>query len=164
LLDDNVSVIGLNSFRAPGSEGLNFAVSVDEIKRFLGTSTSRVAERMNTVTAPPPQRATAPCEPRAYASFTDPSSGKLVVPVDTECRGFPGVYFVGKRPGGLAEYALIDRIGDRKIDIKIIFGFEAGVDLWIIYGKRDGVPTAFGYDYGGKGKPDQFIAVLSGQQ
>jgi hypothetical protein len=164
LLDDNVSVIGINSFRAPGSEGLNFAVSVDEIKQFLGMSTSGVADKINTANPRPPQHVTATCEPRAYASFTDPSSRKVVVPVDTECRGYPDLYFVGRRPDGQAEYALIDRIGDKKIDIKVIFSFGAGIDLWIIYGRRDGVPTAFGYDYGGKGKPDQFIVVASGQQ
>jgi S1-C subfamily serine protease len=35
LLDDNVDVIGINSFRLPGTEGINFAVAVGEIKRFL---------------------------------------------------------------------------------------------------------------------------------
>jgi len=163
LLDDNANVIGVNSFRAPGNEGLNFAIGVDEIKRFLRTSASRVAENSTDVSLRPPEHVST-CEPRAFASFTDASIRKKVVPLDTQCRGYPNLYLIGERPGGSAEYALIDRIGDGKIDIRIIFGFGSGVDLWVVYGRRDGVPTAFGYDHGGKGKPDQFIAVVAGQQ
>jgi hypothetical protein len=27
------------------------------------------------------------------------------------------------------------------------------------YGRRDGIPTLFGYDYGRKGKPDRWVPV-----
>jgi S1-C subfamily serine protease len=35
LLDDQANLIGINSFGTPGSEGLNFAISVDTIREFL---------------------------------------------------------------------------------------------------------------------------------
>jgi hypothetical protein len=41
----------------------------------------------------------------------------------------------------------------------VIFAFDGKADLWIFYAKRNGVPTAFGYDYEGKGKPDLVVAV-----
>jgi hypothetical protein len=54
---------------------------------------------------------------------------------------------------------LWDRIGDGKIDFKIVYKFASDVDLWIVYGRRDGIPTLFGYDYGRKGKPDRWVPV-----
>jgi hypothetical protein len=33
--------------------------------------------------------------------------------------------------------------------------------LWIFYGQRDGVPTAYGYEYNGTGRPGRFVAVDS---
>jgi hypothetical protein len=57
------------------------------------------------------------------------------------------------------EFALIDNVGDGNFDIKIIFSFNGKDDLWIFYGKRDGVPTAFGYDYAGKGNPALIVHV-----
>ena len=35
LLSDSGNLIGVNTFKDPGSEGLNFAVSVDEVRKFL---------------------------------------------------------------------------------------------------------------------------------
>jgi hypothetical protein len=54
---------------------------------------------------------------------------------------------------------LWDRVGDGKIDFKIVYKFASDVDLWIVYGGRDGIPTFFGYDYGRKGKPDRWVPV-----
>jgi S1-C subfamily serine protease len=44
LLDDGSNVIGINSFSAPDRQGLNFAISVGEVKRFLSAGRNRLAE------------------------------------------------------------------------------------------------------------------------
>jgi hypothetical protein len=128
------------------------------MKRFLASAGNRLAHtvRQTTVSDTP---STIQCEPRKFSPFIDKSTKKMVVPLDTKCQGKPNVYLIGERSDGSPEYALLDNVGDGKIDAKIIFSFQPNVDLWIVYGQRDGVPTAFGYDYGGKGKPDRIVAV-----
>ena len=41
LLGDSGNLVGVNSFKAEG-EGLNFAITVDEVKRFLARSGNRI--------------------------------------------------------------------------------------------------------------------------
>ena len=43
LLSDLSSLIGVNSFKA-GGEGLNFAVSVDEVRKFIARSGNRIGQ------------------------------------------------------------------------------------------------------------------------
>lgn len=103
LLDDNVKLVGINSFRGRG-EGLNYAVAVDEIQAFLQRaggqpSTPAAAEPRcvesydtkgqgwidivgcyYTATAPPPDLwvvARAPRQPAAYAAFASQSLGAI---------------------------------------------------------------------------------------
>jgi len=54
LLDDQGEIIGINSFRREGEEGLNYAVAADEVSNFLKRATSRVAP------------VTSPSSPSAY--------------------------------------------------------------------------------------------------
>jgi S1-C subfamily serine protease len=159
LLDDGANVIGINSFSAPDRQGLNFAISVGEVKRFLSAGGNRLAELApETNRTYQPQRA-ANCQPRQIKSFVDQKTQKLVKAIDTECQGRANLYLVSEGPDKPPEFALIDNVGDGNFDIKIIFSFNGKDDLWIFYGKRDGVPTAFGYDYAGKGKPALIVRV-----
>jgi S1-C subfamily serine protease len=159
LLDDGENVIGINSFSEAGKQGLNFAISVGEVKRFLSSGGNRLA----TLTPDSNQRykpeKAEGCEPRRFDSFIDQKTKKLVIPIDTMCRGKPNLYLVGQQEDQPPEFALIDDVGDGKFDVKILFAFDGKADLWIFYGNRDGVPTAFGYDYQRKGKPDLVVAV-----
>jgi len=82
-----------------------------------------------------------------------------VTPWDTDCLGRPNLYLFSTRAETPPEFALIDDLGDGKVDAKIIFKFNGKDDLWIFYGNRDGVPTAFGYDYQHKGTPDLVVPV-----
>jgi hypothetical protein len=159
LLDDGANVIGINSFSAPDRQGLNFAISVGEMKRFLAAGANRSAELAHEANrAYEPQRP-ANCEPRQVGSFVDQKTTKLVKAIDTACQGRANLYLISEGPDKPSEFALIDDVGDGNFDIKIIFSFNGKDDLWIFYGKRDGIPTAFGYDYGGKGKPALIVRV-----
>jgi S1-C subfamily serine protease len=44
LLDDGARLVGINSFRFTGDEGLNYAVSVDTVKQFLSTGANQVTQ------------------------------------------------------------------------------------------------------------------------
>jgi S1-C subfamily serine protease len=159
LLDDGNFVIGINSFAVPSTQGLNFAISVGDVKQFLssgGNRTSQLTPDSNIRHKSPRDEG---CKPRRYDSFIDEKTKKMVIPVDTLCHGKPDLYLIGERGDKPPEFALVDEIGDGRFDTKIIFGFDGKTDLWIFYGKRDGVPTAFGYDYEGKGTPDLVVAV-----
>jgi S1-C subfamily serine protease len=161
LLDDGANVIGINSFSAPDRQGLNFAISVGEVRRFLASGANRSAELAHVANrAYEPQRP-ANCKPRQIGSFVDQKTTKLVKAIDTACQGRANLYLISEGSDKPSEFALIDDVGDGNFDIKIIFSFNGKDDLWIFYGKRDGVPTAFGYDYAGKGKPALIVRVSS---
>jgi S1-C subfamily serine protease len=165
LLNDNFAVVGVNSFLQPGKQGLNFAVSAANVKLFLAMKESRHAEKASAPAKPQAKKSAGEkCEMRQYPTFPDPASKKTVQPVDTQCRGWPDLYIVGQRPDGRPEYALVDTMGDKKVDIKIVFNFTGKTDLWIFYANRDSKPTAFGYDYDGKGKPDRVVAISAALQ
>ena len=55
-------------------------------------------------------------------------------------------------------------MGDKKVDIKIVFNFTGKTDFWIFCANRGGKPSAFGYDHGGKGKPDRVVAISAALQ
>jgi hypothetical protein len=160
LVDDDVAVIGVNTFLLPEKQGLNFAISAGEVKRFLSMPGNREGKKRKEESnpSPPPPN---PCKGhRQFPSFIDSITKKQVVPFDTLCLGRPNVWRVGEPP----EYLLWDYVGDGKIDIKIVYKFAPDVDLWIAYGSRDEVPTMFGYDYGRKGKPERWVPVNPAHQ
>jgi hypothetical protein len=155
-----VAVIGVNTFLLPEKQGLNFAISVGEVKRFLEMPGNREGKKRKAESSPSPAPQN-PCKAhRQFPSFIDSITKKQVVPLDTLCLGRPNVWRVGEPP----EYLLWDHVGDGKIDIKIVYKFAPDVDLWIAYGSRDEVPTMFGYDYGRKGKPDRWVPVNPAHQ
>ena len=157
-MDEDAKVIGINSFSEAGKQGLNFAIGVADVKRFLSSGGNRSAEIAPSSPGSTPQPAEG-CKPRRYDTVVDQKSKKLVTPIDTLCRGRPNLYLFGARAENPPEFALIDDLGDGKFDQMIIFKFDGKTDLWIFYGNRDGVPTAFGYDYQHKGTPDLVVAV-----
>jgi S1-C subfamily serine protease len=152
LLSDDVAVIGVNAFVKPETQGLNYAIALQEIKQFLARSGNRECPNQ---TASPAAPAKPDCKARQFPPIIDPVTKKDVTPIDTLCLGKPNAWQVGKPP----EYLLFDRVGDGKIDFKIVYNFAPNVDLYIMYERRDEVPTLFGYDYGKKGKPDRWVNV-----
>jgi hypothetical protein len=153
LLDDNAAVVGINAFG--GKEAINFAISVGEIKRFLEMHGSQGDIKQPDIPTPPPG-----CKERPLPRFIDAKTKKPITPFDTLCRGRANMWLVGDPP----EYFLFDRVGDGKIDFKVVFKFAPDADLWIVYGMRDGVPTMFGYDYAREGKPERWVAVAPPHQ
>jgi S1-C subfamily serine protease len=163
LLDDEAAVVGINSYGTEKSQGLNFAVSVSEIKRFLASNENRIATKI-----PPKQPAVPPkagaalakaCEPTTLNEYPDRAMGRRVTLVDTNCTGRANFAAVADRSGSRPEFALVDALGEKKVAIKIVYNFRDNINLWIFYGRRDGVPTAYGYEQNGAGRPGRLVAI-----
>jgi hypothetical protein len=148
LISDSGHLIGVNSFKATG-EGLNFAVSVDDVKRFL-VHGNRVAEK----TAPSKK---ADCEPRELSRFRNKANNATVVSLDMFCTGRP----TGENviPDNSAEpiYLKIDRNGDGKADV-IFFDLKrrGKWDMSWWDENFDGHWTLVGYHDDGSATPSRF--------
>lgn len=161
LLDDSQTIVGINTFGATNRPGLNFAVAASSVRQFLNEPGSRRLPPQAANSGGAAQgrsQAAGNCQPRSFEPFRD-AQGKIVRPLDTECRGWPNVYMVGQTADGKPEMILVDRVGDRKIDVRIIVNVNNQYDLWIFYANRDNVPTSYGYDYQRNGQIERTIVV-----
>jgi S1-C subfamily serine protease len=151
LISDAGTLIGVNSFKAPGSEGLNFAVSVDDVKKFLTRGTNRVAK------APPAPPDKGGCKPKEISRWQNEQNHSTVVGYDMTCSGkINGNYII---PDKQSEAILlsIDRNGDGRPDV-IFFDFKRQkkweLSLWDE--NFDGHWTLVGYHDDGSMKPTRF--------
>jgi S1-C subfamily serine protease len=109
LISDSGTLIGVNSFKASG-EGLNFAVSVDEVKRFLTRSENRVAKASSAA----PSKAS--CEPKPISKFRNESNDAIVISYDMFCNGkVSGNYIIPDKRSD-AILLTVDRNTDRSLD------------------------------------------------
>jgi len=116
LFTDAGHLVGVNSFKSQG-EGLNFAVAVDEVRRFLAMKTSRVAERANTAASADT------CEPREVSRGRSKRNDMNIVAFDLDCSGRVNAEIRIPDNKKLPILAVIDRNGDGKPDI-IIFDLK----------------------------------------
>ena len=138
LFDDEGRLIGVNSFGDDQSQGLNFAVSVREVARFLNASANRYAEAVN---APEPAQSCTPivvftgrsAEDDADIRMTDDNCDNYAETVevwyDDPSRGYV-VEFDDNRDGrwetavydtnndGRWDYSLYDTDGDGYVDLR----------------------------------------------
>jgi hypothetical protein len=135
LLDDSLQVIGINSFVSEG-EGLNFAVSAEDVNAFLARDGDRAAERAER--QPPPKD----CKKETIDERpTEDPKGKEYL-IDANCDG-EGDYTV--------------RVPDSKRDPIIIFlddDDDGKTDTMIVDDRQDGKPDVALYDTDANGKPD----------
>jgi S1-C subfamily serine protease len=120
LLTDDGRLIGVNSFKAAG-EGLNFAVGLDELRRFLSSTSNRVAA----ITSPPKRSKEAPakCEPKTLYSGVRKAEGYVATGVDLDCDGRVDVEFRMPLDQKQPLMAAFDRNADGKIDL-LVFSFK----------------------------------------
>ena len=109
LLDNSGALIGVNSFKAPKGEALNFAVSVSDVKKFLVSSTSRTA--LNDVVKKEA------CRPRVVSKFRSRHNDAMIVAYDMFCTNkVSGEYVIPDKPTD-AIFLRVDRNGDGKADV-----------------------------------------------
>jgi len=119
LLNDKGELIGVNSFKGKG-EGLNFAVSIESVRKFIASPA--------TATAPAPNRPSKKeCEPKTIYEGRNKDDTGYVEYVDLFCSGkASALYFVpdDKR---------------RSIRLAIDLNGDGKPDLWIYDWNRDGL-------------------------
>jgi S1-C subfamily serine protease len=150
LISDSGTLIGVNSFKASG-EGLNFAVSVDEVKKFLTRSGNRIASPNSGA----PSKAA--CEPKQISKFRNKNNDAIVISYDMFCNGkVSGNYIIPDKPSE-AILLTVDRNGDNKTDI-LFFDFKRQEkwDLSFWDEHFDGHWTLVGYHDDGSLKPSRF--------
>jgi S1-C subfamily serine protease len=148
LLDDNGTLIGVNTMTTTGAQGLNFAVSADEAKRFIGRP-NQAGER--------PEVAKQTCETKETARFRNIENNARVISYDTRCTGkADAVYTV---PDNKAEAVTLtkDRNGDGRVDLMYFdFKHQGKWDLSFWDETFGGHWTLVGFHPDGKITPTQY--------
>ena len=167
LLDDQGELIGINSFVDSDAQGLNYAVSVDEVTRIMKMSGDRLADGTmieakasssndsgDKVEAPSQGNGTDDYQTWSYDDNNDGKPDRWGVDISGD--GKPDLYLVDQDGDGNADYGLLDRNQNGKPEARIIYGDQkAGeCDVWEIDDNEDGTPDSIGMDYDYDGKPD----------
>ena len=130
LLSDNGLLLGVNSFLMIGSQGLNFAVSVEDVKRFIASKNSRFAQ--NTVA----QVASNKCEAKEVYRGKNSKGNAEVVFWDTKCTGKVDLEAISPYEKSDPALLRMDRNGDGKPDVIFLSkntdsAIEIGGNEWI---------------------------------
>ncbi len=139
LLSSTGLVIGLNSFKTNG-EGLNFAVSVSDLRRFLARDKDRyLPAAPQPVPSAPKEKS---CEVTILGEQRNKEDNAKLVFFDANCDGKPDSYLMTPDDSAKGISLYISSKGDGKIDV-------------IIYDEnRDGKWDWSLWDSQGNGKPD----------
>jgi S1-C subfamily serine protease len=143
LLDDKLQVIGINSFKSDG-EGLNFAVSADDVKALLALSEDRLATKRSNAPGGVCKEAEVDSRPAK-----DPVGMEYLIDSDCDDEGDYTVVIPDNRRE--AVLTLLDTDDDRKIDTVL-------VDK-----NRDGSPETGLYDTDANGEFDLLGTFRKGE-
>ena len=151
LIGDSGALIGVNTFGTPKAEGLNFSVSVDEVKKFIARRGGDVAQSAE------PTAVGETCKLKEISRFRSKEGNATVIAYDTLCGGHANAnYIIPDNKTDAITYT-IDRNGDGRPDV-IYFDMKQqkrwDVSLWDE--KFDGHWTLVGYHPDGKITPSSF--------
>jgi hypothetical protein len=107
LISDAGTLIGVNSFKAPQGEGLNFAVSVDDVKRFL----------LRTAAPATSANSNANCKPKVLSKYRSSDNSSSITSLDMFCDGRASGEYVIPDKASAAVFLRVDRNGDGKADV-----------------------------------------------
>ena len=148
LLSDAREIIGVNSFKKRG-ESLNFAVSVEEIHRFLQRKGDRYAARK--------LARKSSCKTRYDKKDTNKNGINDLVRADTNCDGRPDKLYFDENEDGKIDFALIDSDYDGTFETKAVDTNKDGkADLWLVDTDGDGKFDIAGIDSDGDGTIDRY--------
>jgi Trypsin-like peptidase domain len=159
LLSNNGVLIGVNTFKETESEGLNFAVSVDDVKKFLTRTGSRYASATATNNANASVGSSTKCEVKeTYKGQTADKTGDIIG-YDSGCTGKTDLEVVSPYDQSQAIFARLDRNLDGKVDA-IYFSFKRDMkwDLSFWDMNYDGEWDMVGYHSNGEITPNRYIS------
>jgi S1-C subfamily serine protease len=157
LVSDAGNLIGVNSFKATG-EALNFAVSVDDVKRFLLRSGNRLAQK-------PIDEKKVECSPKVLSSYRDKADSASITSYDMFCDGKASGEYVMPDKQADAVFLRVDRNGDGKADV-IFFDLKRRVkwDISFWDEKFNGHWNLVGYHDDGSLKASRFESYAAYQK
>jgi S1-C subfamily serine protease len=146
LISESGNLIGVNAGKAEG-EGLNFAVSVDNVKRFLAEPGKSEPGDVSKNT----------CEPKEISRFRNSGNNAAVISYDLNCSGKADANYIVPDRKTDAILMTWDRNGDGHPDV-IFFDFKrrGKWDLSFWDAKFEGRWTLVGYHDDGSLKPTRF--------
>jgi S1-C subfamily serine protease len=155
LLSDGGTLIGVNSFKVSG-EALNFAVSVDEVRKFFSQSASR---------APQNSRKSDGCKPKELTRFRNKENNATVISYDMFCTGKDTGEHVTPDDQSKAIFLRMDRNGDGYADV-IFFDLkrQGKWDLSWWDENFEGQWTLVGYHDDGSATPSRFESFAAYQK
>ena len=157
LISDSGGLIGVNSFKEAG-EGLNFAVSVDDVRRFLARPTNRVAREHKT-------KGGEECTLKELSRFRDTNNDANVISYDMFCTGKDNAEYVVPDKMSEAIFLRLNRNGDGNVDAVVVdFKRRGKWDLSFWDEKCDGHWTLVGYHEDGSLKPSRFESYAEFQK
>jgi S1-C subfamily serine protease len=146
LISESGTLIGVNSGKGEG-EGLNFAVSVDNVRKFL----------VEPAKQPMPQSSKSLCESKEMSRFRNQENNAAVISYDLNCSGKANANYIVPDRKTDAILLTLDRNGDGKPDV-VFFDFQrrGKWDLSFWDAKFEGRWTLVGYHDDGSLKPTRF--------
>jgi S1-C subfamily serine protease len=150
LVSETGTLLGVNSFKAAG-EGLNFAVSVADVRRFLTRSGNRLAEGR------PAQPPKSECVPKEISQWRSKEGDAIVIGIDMTCAGKVDAILLYPDDKSQAILLKMDRNHDGNADV-VFFDFKRR-DKWDMSWwdeSFDGHWTLVGYHDDGSLKPTRF--------
>jgi S1-C subfamily serine protease len=113
LLTDNGVLVGVNSFVDRSAQGINFAVSIEDVKQFLARGGNRLAEKTQQT------QASKKCEMReVFKGKLEDGSGEVIL-WDSKCSGKGDLNIVIPYDKSKPIYSQMDRNHDGKVDVMI---------------------------------------------
>jgi hypothetical protein len=151
LLDDEGKLIGVNSFKSQG-EGLNFAVTVDEVRRLLTLTSDRLYSGSTAAGTVQPN-----CVPKEVKKGRSADGRATEVVYDVDCDGQPDAILTRPDDPTSPATLAVDTTGQGTIDTVYIDRDRDGKwDVSLYDTDRDGKPDLVGYHRGGDWKPYRF--------
>ncbi len=151
LLTDNGVLVGVNSFVDRSAQGINFAVSIEDVKQFLSRSGNRLAEKTQQ-----PQ-ASKKCEMKeVFKGKLEDGSGEVTL-WDSKCTGKADLNIVIPYDKSKPIYSEMDRNQDGNVDVKIFSqnrDYKWDFSFWDE--NFDGKWDLFGFHRNGEVKPYKY--------
>lgn len=153
LIDSETGVlVGVNSFKSDG-EGLNYAVSVEDVQRLLSAKESRYVRKPNDTAS----SANKNCEPRTLSSGRNRGGDSQLETLDLDCDGKIDAVLESPNDRSKGISLHFDSDGDGKIDVIIVDEDRDGnADFQLVDTNSDSRADVIGYYRAGDSKPYRY--------
>jgi S1-C subfamily serine protease len=156
LLGPDGRIIGVNTFGDAKRQGMNYAVSVEHVRRLIAGKLSRPI-----ATRPTATRRTGLRKKRRI-KWHPVDRNKNGRPdgywADLNGNGKPDAFIIDKNEDGVTDYILLDRNENGKPDVKIVVIRRRGkkITVWYYDRNEDGKADVVGIDLNNDGKIDRY--------